>query len=422
MNKKITYLLSFGGLLLIFFSLAFRSKFYVDTNTGQPADNNYKFISISDSNTNDLSYFDTLLKSKNIVMLGESAHGIEEYSLVKFRIIKHLHEKLGFNVLAFESGISECAFLNEMKDKLDSKELLEKGIVQVWQTQSNLKLLDYIKNNGITVVGFDHQISTASNSEFLKITINKFDKTLAEKVYKLDTTFYDLYFNKSKLTFKETSSKYEKLKVEIFKTYTVLCLKIDSLLSHTSNRISRSSLLTLKKVIHNKMYLTKTYLKAKQYSGQRDSVMSFNLRWIIDSLAPNEKIIVWAHNCHISKTGLQQNEGYMGKLINNIYGNRIYNIGLYAYKGEIMHWHRKGKLTIASPSSNSLERYLHITDFENKPTFLNFTNGPPDKNNIWTTQHVKAFSWESRETFIVPRDEYNGVIIINLATTPKYFN
>jgi erythromycin esterase len=395
---------------MIFFSFAFL------------ADKNYRSISISDKNTNDLLFLDTLLKDKTIVMLGESAHGIEEYSLLKFRIIKHLHEKLGFNVLAFESGISECAFLNEMKDKLSSKELLEKGIVQVWQTQSNLKLLEYIRDNGITVVGFDHQISTPSNSEFLKIAIEKFDKNLADKVYQLDTTFYSLYFNNSKLSSKESSSKYEKLKLEIFKTYEDLISKVDSLLIQTSNNTSRSSLLTLKKVIQNKLYLTETYSNSKRYSGQRDSIMSFNLQWAIDSMKPNEKVIIWAHNSHISKTGLQTDKSYMGKLLNDFYGNRIYNIGLYAYKGEIMDVWRRSKITIATPSSNSLENYLHINGLNNKATFLNFSNGPPDKNNLWTTQQVKAFSWGMRETYIVPRDEFDAVILINLATTPKYIN
>jgi hypothetical protein len=73
--------------------LAFKSNFPKQ----QFPDNNYKLISITDNNTYDLSYLDTILKEKQVVMLGESAHGIEEYSLVKYRIIKHLHEKLNFN-------------------------------------------------------------------------------------------------------------------------------------------------------------------------------------------------------------------------------------------------------------------------------------------------------------------------------------
>jgi len=206
LNKKTKCLLLLSSLCLIL--LAFNSNFPKQ----QLPDNNYKLISITDNNTYDLSYLDTILKEKQVVMLGESAHGIEEYSLVKYRIIKHLHEKLNFNIIAFESGISECAFLDEMKDSLNSKELLEKGIVQVWQTESNIKLMNYIKENNIKIVGIDNQISTKYNSEYLKTAINKYDKIAAKKIYSIDTAINALYFNKE--LFKdepnETKSKFQK--------------------------------------------------------------------------------------------------------------------------------------------------------------------------------------------------------------------
>ena len=416
-NKKTKCLLLFSSLCLIL--LAFKSNFPKQ----QFPDNNYKLISITDNNTYDLSYLDTILKEKQVVMLGESAHGIEEYSLVKYRIIKHLHEKLNFNIIAFESGISECAFLDEMKDSLNSKELLEKGIVQVWQTESNIKLMNYIKENNIKIVGIDNQISTKYNSEYLKTAINKYDKIAAEKIYCLDTTINALYFNKE--LFKdepnETKSKFQKNKSELVKIYSEFNSKIDSLLRQKNYSNSQSSLLTLKKVIQNKIYLSQTYLNINKYGTQRDSIMTSNLKWIMDSLAPNKKIIVWAHNSHVSRTGMQNEKSYMGKLISNLLKNQVYSIGLYAYAGETMDVWRRNKIKITKPSTNSIENKLHINDSESKATFINFSK-IIDKNNLWTTEKIKAFSWGVRETFIVPSDEYDGAILINVATTPKYIN
>lgn len=416
-NKKTKCLLLFSSLCFIL--LAFKSNLLKQ----QFPDNNYKLISITDNNTYDLAYLDTILKEKQVVMLGESAHGIEEYSLVKYRIIKHLHEKLNFNIIAFESGISECAFLEEMKDSINSKELLERGIVQVWQTESNIKLMNYIKENNIKIVGIDNQISTKYNSEYLKIAIKKYDKISAEKIYSLDTTINSLYFNKE--LFKdepnETKSMFQKNKSELVKIYSEFNSKIDSLLRQKNYSNSQSSLLTLKKVIQNKIYLSQTYLNINKYGTQRDSIMTSNLKWIMDSLAPNKKIIVWAHNSHVSRTGMQNEKSYMGKLISNLLKNQVYSIGLYAYAGETMDVWRRNKIKITKPSTNSIENKLHINDSESKATFINFSK-IIDKNNLWTTKKIKAFSWGVRETFIVPSDEYDGAILINVATTPKYIN
>src|SRR5687767_4638080 len=40
-------------------------------------------------------FLDSVLSEKRIVMLGESSHGTEEYSLLKKQLIQYLHEKLG---------------------------------------------------------------------------------------------------------------------------------------------------------------------------------------------------------------------------------------------------------------------------------------------------------------------------------------
>ena len=42
------------------------------------------------------------------MQLGESGHGVREFNLAKVRLIRFLHEEMGFDVLAFESGLFEC--------------------------------------------------------------------------------------------------------------------------------------------------------------------------------------------------------------------------------------------------------------------------------------------------------------------------
>lgn len=57
----------------------------------------------------DLAFLQPILADKRIVSLGEASHGATEYNSVKVRLIKYLHEKLGYNVIAFESNLADAA-------------------------------------------------------------------------------------------------------------------------------------------------------------------------------------------------------------------------------------------------------------------------------------------------------------------------
>ena len=56
----------------------------------------------------DLAFLAPLLEGKRVVQLGESGHGVAEFNWMKARLAKYLHERLGFDVLAFESSLSGC--------------------------------------------------------------------------------------------------------------------------------------------------------------------------------------------------------------------------------------------------------------------------------------------------------------------------
>src|SRR5574341_1039623 len=78
----------------------------------------------------DLQFLKDVIGSRRIVQIGESHHSVAEYGAVKTRLIKFLHDEMGFDVLAFESSIYEC-FAADLR-QLSPADALLATLFSVW--------------------------------------------------------------------------------------------------------------------------------------------------------------------------------------------------------------------------------------------------------------------------------------------------
>src|SRR6185437_5435830 len=66
-------------------------------------------IDPNDTDFSDLAGVRAAVGDARIVLLGEQTHGEATTFEAKIRLVEFLHEKMGFDVLAFESGLYDCA-------------------------------------------------------------------------------------------------------------------------------------------------------------------------------------------------------------------------------------------------------------------------------------------------------------------------
>src|SRR5690606_15199269 len=136
-----------------------------------------EYTIISSSNDKGSSGFDFLkdeLKNAHIVLLGEPSHS-PHYFPLKIEVIKYLHENLGFNVLAFESGFYQMAHVNKnIKKGKDIQNAFEEGLFPIWTSAKEFKeFYTYVESrkdsNELGIAGFDCQMSgTIASRTFVK--------------------------------------------------------------------------------------------------------------------------------------------------------------------------------------------------------------------------------------------------------------
>ena len=98
------------------------------------------------------------------MQLGESGHGVAEFNHAKVRLIKFLHQQMGFDVMAFESGLYEC--YARQRSAGPALTTMRSCIFGGVAHRRSLALFDYIVETRQTdwpliLAGFDTQISSA---------------------------------------------------------------------------------------------------------------------------------------------------------------------------------------------------------------------------------------------------------------------
>lgn len=254
----------------------------------------------------------TLLNTKRIICLGESEHLIETFSQCKTELVKYLHENLGYEVLAFEGGVLKIsnAYYNIKSDTAALKE----SLYGIWKSESVLGLFRYSKQNKnsqdpLIFTGFDVKSGLSNSaSVWLGNIFKVINSKYAETVYLTDTLFinkstpYD-HYNKPKFIPKSEAIVFQTFYASLLDTLNIhkdILIK-QNILDETQFKIIKQSIL-------NRKYLAEfiTFTDFESASHYRDSIMSQNIQWLVNDLYKDKKIILWAHDFHISKKTIKE--------------------------------------------------------------------------------------------------------------------
>lgn len=382
----------------------------------------------------DLRFLADTLRDKRLVMLGESSHGVREYSQAKLRLIKYLHEELDYNVLAFEGGLYDCEIAQTQLERNAVDAAMNSCLFGVWRTQTLRDLLDYVASTNNTAVplrltGFDVQASGnvfTLRASALASLVAKVAPDYAEQVREQEQNFATLTANALQATGSADSAitALNNALTQISNDYAALAdylqanidiIVADGQFSERDVRIAAQYVRTSPDYAGQLVRL----FQADGGNAIRDRGMADNLIALATTIYPEQKIIGWAHNAHLRHQGTGfVPDGNMGALTHNVLEDQMYTVGLYMYRGEHA-FNDRSVQSVSPPQDFSLEAVFHSK--RQSYVFLDLENASlTDSGSAWLDQVTPTWAWGSFGVAMRLRDEYDGLLIIDTVTPPQY--
>jgi erythromycin esterase len=326
----------------------------------------------------DLAPLKQSLKEVTIVGLGEPIHHDGSAFKAKTRLIKYLHQELGFRVIAFESGFYDCyKAWQEIQAGKATIDAARKSVYPFWistETEELFKYIDKQKNTDrpLILAGIDCKFSGTYSNENLLPDLRNYLRASNSAIVQ-DTAKWRAF--RASLEHAIAISDYY-TKPSVADTLA-LNPTLKNILAELKGKTALSAARSQEQLFWQQFCRSTLAEIARKFSSKqvrdgqkmneqlRDRQMGDNLAYLQRELYKGEKVIVWAASSHLTYSGANIESAFyhqnlrLGDYIKQGYGDNYYSIGFTGYRGEF------GKLF-----------FFHVLNVKkHKPTSIEYVLG-----------------------------------------------
>lgn len=329
-----------------------RNDLHKDPRVASLRNNAQRVRSIAPEDTDyaDLEFLHDALRGTRVVLLGEGDHGGGSDLLGQTRLTRFLHERMGFDVIAFEAGIhSTSAAWRALQTPVDPADAFLKGVFGILGRSTQAKtLIEYLAARARTdrpleMAGFDSQF-TGSAAGTLLPELQEFLRQRGVPGPFLDDQAIPTRVLAGAIAgqFKERSTLPSSAEqAQTIEALRATALELDR---HSADRdaafwaqVLRSTAVQLGLSLN-----TVRGAEEREYVAARDRQMAENLNWLVNTRYAGRKVVVWAHTSHVMRspetTSRGRIAGYtMGQGVWEVLGSESFAIGFTSYNGTT-HW------------------------------------------------------------------------------------
>lgn len=376
----------------------------------------------NDADMDDLEPLLAAIGNARIVMLGEPSHGAGTAFAAKARLVRLLHERLGFDVLAWESGLIDLERTEAgLAGDVDPVEAAQRGILKIWSASAECRpLFAYAKASHqgprpLAMAGFDMQLTAAGTLDHFTTELHAFVSTLEPPQRRLQaqslvqdmlTHFQRLNRYTEAIAAKASALSHAGLNgaeqdaalrewdqtegdtlrpvaadLEGLEEAADPLLRLLGEGDGASGGTRRTGFM-MRAIASLAGYGANLFESQGKHSpeeaagyaltteNRRDRINADNLKWLVDQEYAGRRVLVWAHNAHVMNAwythgfdgvSLQPAANAMkptGIWLADWYGHDVYRIGFTAWQGSDA-WVGGPPTPIPTAPPGSLEERLH---------------------------------------------------------------
>jgi erythromycin esterase len=296
--------------------------------------------------SDDLASFRAAVGDARIVMLGEQTHHEGVTFRAKARLVRFLHEEMGFDVLAFESGLYEMKNAWErIRGGQPAREAVLGGMFWFWAcSREVLPLIDYIgaRANGprpLELAGFDCQFTRGKSPQSIADGFSDFVARQAVDVSALQE--WPAFLSLLRDVEGDPDRKPTPAEMDM------VISNMDRLDEAIANQNGREVAFWRQLFKSVKANLQVSFERKPEITlpdfNRRDVAMADNLLWLARAAYPDRKIIVWAATYHAMRNPhlihsddpvlAYQEVTTMGHLVAKELGDAVYTVACTSYEG-----------------------------------------------------------------------------------------
>jgi erythromycin esterase len=388
----------------------------------------------------DLKPLKKVFANVRIVGLGEATHGTREFFQFKHRMVEFLVKEMGFNVFSIEASYVACLNINDyvLYGKGDRAKALASQGFWTWDTNEVSDMIDWMRE-------YNKTAPEGKKVKFLGYDVQHYSQAFDVILGYLKKVAPD-YISTAEAAFKpfrvDSTAFMRRTPEEMAQSRPALEQLMGFLVLNQTRFVRETSPAEFEKVLQHARILAQfddSYGRATTPQAtnnplvhDRDYYMAENIEYLMNQEGPGTRMIVWAHNGHISTAKLG-NAPAMGSFLRKIYGPAYYSLAFTFGEGSFQSRNMTGggaleEFTLGPAPEGSVDWFFaqpgipnYIVDFRSAPkegVFAKWLGSPHPMRSMGS-----GFSKEwPPQQYMVPTvlpNEYDGLIYIGKTTRAR---
>ena len=145
-----------------------------------------------------------------------------------------------------------------------------------------------------------------------------------------------------------------------------------------------------------------------------------NITFLLDTLYPGRKVIVWAHNAHVRHTTTAGSDPAlaMGYHLAQRHRSQMYTVGFFMAAGESVVTSREQPSPVVRPFDHSLEAVLLRT--QRRHAFVDMLHQANSQGTTWMFDQIRALNAGMFPYFMRLREHFDALFYVHTTQSPEY--